>query len=505
MQKCNYKLTIDGVEHSFNNEWELDSFMYSRSKKFLGDSTKSSIVFSTENPAEITRVAVEALEKMAQDAAISFEKHTVSVDGEAEETEIVFKIPNSLGVSKFIDSVGKTTTAFDKNQLFANWGISDKLITSTIEKDWEKVRNSGDFIHEIFDYVNNNRGESIDAVREKFKSKLPLVSAEALNTIIRQLKDLQQKLAQTYEYVYTEIPVMSKEFKDESLNKIGKNSINGRLDILCIDKNGAVHIFDLKTSPKSVGDWGVTSNAAIDINEYSSAKKRNIARQLVAYRAMLKQHGLNVASLNIIPIKLNFEYSKSTPINREGKVVIKQYDATSLNGISIENIVSNLGDSAIVEAERDFRKYFSNAEELDIDVYKDVVIPTTTKLFKEFNKRNERRGYTVEEFFKNRNNVRIITDKPGYKYYFYNRFELEGKKHVYCKDAEECKEKIAKYLTQWEESKAELSSTIAQSIINVLSGSIEVSSFLDSSPMSASQREYYTQLFAPYLEYGDIT
>jgi len=39
--------------------------------------------------------------------------------------------------------------------------------------------------------------------------------------------------------------------------------VNGRIDLLVIDKNGVAHIYDYKVSHKEVGDWRIKDNEVI--------------------------------------------------------------------------------------------------------------------------------------------------------------------------------------------------------------------------------------------------
>jgi hypothetical protein len=52
--------------------------------------------------------------------------------------------------------------------------------------------------------------------------------------------------------IMTEIPIVSKHI-NELYDKAGVSAINGRIDLLVVDKNGIAHIYDLKVSKKSVG------------------------------------------------------------------------------------------------------------------------------------------------------------------------------------------------------------------------------------------------------------
>ena len=83
-----------------------------------------------------------------------------------------------------------------------------------------------------------------------------------------------------------------------------KVRVAGTVDVLAIDRQGRLHIYDFKTH--RAGSF--TKNDAID---------KGYDRQLSMYAAFLeKEYGLPVASINIIPIKVSYE----TPdgINNDG-------------------------------------------------------------------------------------------------------------------------------------------------------------------------------------------
>jgi hypothetical protein len=89
--------------------------MYNHRRSFLSDDVKSSILYSIENKAEITKTKLEKVKQKVEDLRI--EIHPATTSEESEESEVIYKIPNSIGVSTFIN-VGTATSEFVINDLF---------------------------------------------------------------------------------------------------------------------------------------------------------------------------------------------------------------------------------------------------------------------------------------------------------------------------------------------------------------------------------------------------
>jgi ATP-dependent exoDNAse (exonuclease V) beta subunit len=70
------------------------------------------------------------------------------------------------------------------------------------------------------------------------------------------------------------------------------NRILGIIDLLVVDKEGQVHYFDYKTSPKPY-------------DKFDSAKKRAYQFQLAMYGKLLKRYGLSYrkSDISILPIQ----------------------------------------------------------------------------------------------------------------------------------------------------------------------------------------------------------
>ena len=65
------------------------------------------------------------------------------------------------------------------------------------------------------------------------------------------IEDTKEKFGRDCKFI-TEIPIVSEDIA-EPYKAAGLNSINGRIDLLIVDKNGNAHIRDFKVSRKAVG------------------------------------------------------------------------------------------------------------------------------------------------------------------------------------------------------------------------------------------------------------
>ena len=65
------------------------------------------------------------------------------------------------------------------------------------------------------------------------------------------VEDTKEKFGRDCKFI-TEIPIVSEDIA-EPYKAAGLNSINGRIDLLIVDKNGNAHIRDFKVSRKAVG------------------------------------------------------------------------------------------------------------------------------------------------------------------------------------------------------------------------------------------------------------
>ena len=162
-----------------------------------------------------------------------------------------------------------------------------------LQKSWTQLTDYGTEVHKLFESVINPEIE--------YTPKL--LNEEQVSLLQNQLRDFiedtKEKFGRDCKFI-TEIPIVSEDIA-EPYKAAGLNSINGRIDLLIVDKNGNAHIRDFKVSRKAVGAWDETRNALLN-NVWASTKKLGAAYQLNFYKAMLEQQGINVATVGIIPL-----------------------------------------------------------------------------------------------------------------------------------------------------------------------------------------------------------
>ena len=148
--------------------------------------------------------------------------------------------------------------------------------------------------------------------------------------------------------------------------------ILGVIDLLVIDRDGNIHIFDFKTSPKTY-------------EQYDEVKKNTFTYQLNTYRHILNTSGLDTfhSTINILPIKLE-KFGLKNPqnafdITKEGNTYkgVKQAEF-SFEGITYEEeMIKNL-DKRLVEKSyiedniETFLPTYKNKQVLLTDLYKNV-------------------------------------------------------------------------------------------------------------------------------------
>lgn len=135
------------------------------------------------------------------------------------------------------------------------------------------------------DYVSYDQFKQMITMLTKFKAQLETQFGDEL-TFYPEFT-VASDLEQPFQYVN------EKTKKQEECKEI-----IGIIDLLVVDKQGRIHIFDYKTSPKEYRD-------------YSTAKERGFTYQLAVYDRILQHYGIYTGdgSTSIVPIKLdNFRF-----------------------------------------------------------------------------------------------------------------------------------------------------------------------------------------------------
>ena len=137
----------------------------------------------------------------------------------------------------------------------------DRTISRALESDWDKQTEAGTVIHAILEsIVNPDKTVSFTDTQyllfgktiEDGKDRVETLKSE-LESVIEQIKAKHPECS-----ILTEVPIISKQLAacfEKTTNSKGEllTSVNGRIDLLVIDKNGVAHIYDYKVSNKEVG------------------------------------------------------------------------------------------------------------------------------------------------------------------------------------------------------------------------------------------------------------
>ena len=115
---CVYTGTINGKKVTFNSIKELDAFLTQHIDEIKV--TMSDYTLSSVNPVEITRMKIEEITKKVSDFSVEYVQ--INEDG---DTEIITKIPNSMGVTRVLQQMGDPSdirtpliTPFNKQAYF---------------------------------------------------------------------------------------------------------------------------------------------------------------------------------------------------------------------------------------------------------------------------------------------------------------------------------------------------------------------------------------------------
>lgn len=486
MKKCNYTFyNENGEMFEFGSSAELDYFLFNNYAE-IAKKSASIIKYSLESTSD----KIDRLSKKLKSQISSVEER---YDPLFEGVETVLKIKDSIGANRFIDEVKfnnkHLVTPFNQKEYFDEIGIngdSEAIITG----GWKNETDVGTVIHKIAEIVMSGSKESVK-LNELFGDDND--RNNWLNTIYTSFDSLKFELKEKHGEnckIYTELPIISNELPEPYSNVY--KTINGRIDLLVIDEKGNAHIYDYKISKKSPGKWNLSNNNAI-IDEWPSTKKLKIEYQLEIYRAILQQHGINVSSVNIIPIKVKYNSSDLTIGDKVFHV------SKSLKSFSVLDIINDSNGikrrtekvSEIVPV-----KYLTD----NIDGIKAIVEPMSVM----FN------GYDLStkieisraSFDKIKSSVHTVaeddSDRAKGKYWFYNKFKTKNNGRVYCKDDAELNEKINEYVQKINEESAQGWAYISQQLQAISDGSQEYDS-LSLKTASRDENEYMRRLFSKFL------
>ena len=208
-----------------------------------------------------------------------------------------------LGIKKIVSENQKLGTK-ELEKLISDSKVLLKEQAKENVGKWALIGELGSDIHKCAEYFFNNEKVNIEELRQLLKYNIPESSIQALYSSLNKLKDyFKAKFGDEYK-VFTEVKL------HDTVSKTA-----GILDLVVIDNKGKAHIIDYKASYKGTDDW-------------NSAKEVSMRYQMACYRQLLRNTGIDVQSVSIIPIKIN-------DIN---------YDTKTFESLSFENHQELLSD-----------------------------------------------------------------------------------------------------------------------------------------------------------------
>lgn len=488
---------LDGM--TFSTDAMLDAYIQNKIEQgvFTFDSGKLKINQSVDLQQRAVNIVEKIKDEVAGVATLvtpgtkSNLENNPTFNESAEEVESYYIIPNSIGVNKFLQTIPKPGT----NNLFVEPFLKDAWRQRTLaamidpanpnrvteavangiiqakEDSWPYLSETGTEVHKVFEQVFNG-----EIPIRKDTAKL---SQSVFDSLVRQANDLKRSILEKYPDAkfYTELGIITKDISPEvkpELDARNLNSVNGKIDLLVIDKQGNAHVYDFKVSRKELGDINVHSaDVRKSNNWWDYGKLDSASYQLAFYAAMLKQKGIAVRSANIVPVKIDLTYG-----DPENEVDIK-----SIDNVIIKPIASNLpnilsGKYGGVINQTVVQPIRTSSEDIVklLDVFNQFFPKNTTQ------QRIEDLRANIDHY---KNNPKYTVElRPGdkkadqYKYKF-TKWGLSGHPIVYVENEEKLNSVIEDYITKINSANADFCQDFGHKIQDIIAGQVEEDSLYE--------------------------
>lgn len=338
------KWVLDGKY--FDTEEALDLYIRSRIEDGTYDISDGELKISQS--VDLQQRAKNIIEKIKVDLAgvsvLVTPANNPNFNGSFEDFEPYYRIPNSIGVNRFLQNFPKPGTTdpfvppfnkeewriYTKSQLISSGKTeaeANEIIQKT-EQTWPQLSEIGTEVHKIFEQVFN--GE-VPIHQESTN-----LSNTVFDSVVNQAKKLKSDILDIYPdaEIYTELGILTKDLNPEIKATLeargGYDSINGKIDLLVIDKQGKAHLYDFKVSRKEVGDWDTEygeekTKLRKNLEWWDIGKLNSASYQLAFYASILKQKGIDVRDANIIPVKLELSYK-----DPDNKALVDSVDSVEI-------------------------------------------------------------------------------------------------------------------------------------------------------------------------------
>jgi hypothetical protein len=430
---CLYRIKLNGQDHEFNSEEELNSFLR-KNKRILSSQLLSDKVLFSNDRSRQQQVYHELQERSN---LVTFEpnEHTYTIKEVGEDINLtpVTKLLSGeesnrrLGiymVRPFDREAWQSKTYNDMMSKVNSDGTPKyipeqaKITMKNLEDSWQTQALLGTSWHTVAQqYFNGNLTTPADIVI--MFPELGKVTSHVLNKYIDSLKAFKDRLIQKYPNAIflTEVKVFDKQSK-----------VAGTVDLAVIDELGKVHIFDYKTSIKDENEW---NKDKINSNNY----------QLGFYRQMLRRANFDVGSTHILPVLLkDIDYDIKAIYDFEvGNLSTRSFRETDPLMQNINKIMPfTISDQTPIVDNANTHKFMKEAFNFE-------------------QKKTVRGSKSVDDEFDRMINTKM-NQNPDSSTYSYYPANANNTRYPFSKKAsvQEIKDGIADILKKWEKVNSEL-------------------------------------------------
>lgn len=256
------------------------------------------------------------------------------------------------------------------------------------------------------------------------------------------------------------------------------NSFIGDIDLVVIDEKGVAHIYDFKSSEGTVT---VQENAGY-------------ACQIAAYAQMLRQWGVQVGNVGLIPIQVKYlPKDKQKAANGVGNVVGFETPSSWRSTLYSANPYVSL-----VKEWFPTDKHIAHTDLKDLGVVMNVVAPTSGQ-----DQTIQFRNKEIELECKRVFNVR--EDHPKYREGYRLQYERKGllkpgeERYIYGKTMEDLRPKIEQWVGDYNERRGEACQKLGESLKGIVEKGSERNLHELSLEYTGRNSEYIVKVFTPYI------
>ena len=272
------EITYKGKSEPFHSNRELDEWMW-ENRNWLLKNIESGQVFYDATPAEASIANVEALNKEGLEFRRKLTDKETNI-GSAGLSEVFSHFGNPSNMEVAVSAVTKESEEASQSKMDFGTAVHKHAEDIVNGKTPEDLRVPG---------ANDNVALALKTIKERHKvngkeptlmSEITCVSKGVYPGFMQLLVDKQKMLKLS-------------ELQGELMMS---SELNGRADLVVIDDNGDVFIYDFKTSANAIYERSNTMNEM----------------RLASYAAMFKQHGIDVKGMGFIDFTTKWENGAPT-------------------------------------------------------------------------------------------------------------------------------------------------------------------------------------------------